>query len=181
MHQTQEILLRMEQPLPFHTQNHITTADTTKTVWLFPNWNGLVHSMERTFQELVLMLELSNIALTSMREWLSPMVRPELSHTHNHITIATQITQLHNKNKHGLRDLMVKTWKWLELILEHMLWSTAQTSMRDILSLMDILEPSPIHNQDTTATPITPFINSIVMIWELLLLMLPALRDALMN
>jgi len=47
----------------------------------------------------------------------------------------------------------------LELIPDYMLWSTAQTSMRDLPSLMDSPEPSPIHNQDITATPITPFRN----------------------
>jgi hypothetical protein len=55
---------------------------------------------------------------------------------------------------------MVRTFIWLELILELSLWSTAQTSMRDSLSMMDRPEPLLTLNQVTTATQLIRFHNN---------------------
>merc|ERR1711935_802611 len=80
---TRDSLLLTARPEVFHTHRSDITAPAITNL-------PIKNSMERTSTKLELILPVFSIAQTSMRDSCSPMVRPELCHTHK---LATTVQQ----------------------------------------------------------------------------------------
>merc|ERR1719272_2008514 len=92
---------------------------------------------------------ISNIAQISMTDSPSPMVRPELSHTHKKEPTAEPTTDLHKVNQDTFHTFM------LEPRDSALISNIAQISMTDSPLPMVRPELSHTHKKEPTAEPIT--------------------------